>query len=31
MRELSAPDIDYGWGTAWGAGRIRLVVWFDLL
>jgi hypothetical protein len=29
MMELLAQDIDYGWGTAWGAGRIRLVVWFD--
>ena len=30
MMELLAQDIDYGWGTAWGAGRIRLVVWFDM-
>jgi len=30
MMELLAQDIDYGWGAAWGAGRIRLVVWFDM-
>jgi hypothetical protein len=30
MMELLAQDIDQGWGTAWGEGRIRLVVWFDM-
>lgn len=30
MMELLAQDLDQGWGTAWGAGRIRLVVWFDM-
>jgi hypothetical protein len=30
MMDLLAQDIDQGWGTTWGAGRIRLVVWFDM-
>jgi hypothetical protein len=30
MMEPLAQDIDQGWGTTWGAGRIHLVVWFPL-